>query len=142
MSHFPEEPEFFHAIFLRRKHCSSVRVQRGVPPATLSAWGMKDMYAADTPDRSLAVPPVPPQVREKIRRYIQESILLGCDAELADGASLIDAGIIDSTGAIELVAFLESEFAIAIADEELTPDNLDSVDRICRLVESKLASVS
>src|SRR5258706_9774925 len=101
------------------------------------------MYAPDRPHRSPPVPPpAPQQVREKIRRYICDSILLGCDADLTDAGSLIDAGIIDSTGAIELVAFLESEFAIEIADEELTPDNLDSVDRICRLVDRKLAGVT
>jgi acyl carrier protein len=101
------------------------------------------MYAADTPERGAAPPPpAPPQIREKIRCYIQDSILLGCDAGLTDSGSLIEAGIIDSTGAIELVAFLEDAFAIVIADEELTPDNLDSIDRICRLVERKRASVS
>ena len=96
------------------------------------------MYAADMPDRPpVPPPPAPPQVREKIRAYIRDSILLGCDAGLTDSGSLIDAGIIDSTGAVELVAFLESEFGIVIADAELTPDNLDSVDRICRLIDRK-----
>ena len=103
----------------------------------------ENMYAADMPERGAAPPsPASQPVRERIRRYIQESILLGCDAGLTDSGSLIEAGIIDSTGAIELVAFLESEFAIVIADEELTPDNLDSIDRICGLVERKRASVS
>lgn len=101
------------------------------------------MYAADTPERRPAMPhAAPQQVREKIRLYIRDSILLGCDADLTDSASLIDAGVIDSTGAIELVAFLESSFGIEIADEELTPDNLDSIDRICALVDRKLARVN
>ena len=98
------------------------------------------MYAADTPEHQAAMPLAAQlQVREQIRSYIRDSILLGCDADLTDSGSLIDAGVIDSTGAIELVAFLESNFGIEIADEELTPDNLDSIDRITALVDRKRA---
>jgi len=84
--------------------------------------------------------PVPvAAVRAKIRAYIVENLLLGADHDLTDAMSLIEAGILDSTGAMELVAFIEAAFAITVADEELTPDNLDSIDNICALVERKLA---
>ena len=77
-------------------------------------------------------------VRAKIRAHIVENLLLGAEQELSDTASLIDAGILDSTGAMELVAFIEAEFAITVDDEELTPENLDSIANICALVERKL----
>jgi acyl carrier protein len=59
-------------------------------------------------------------------------------AELADTESLLDAGLIDSTGILELVAFIETEFSIQMADTDIVPDNLDSVDTIVRYVEGKL----
>lgn len=79
------------------------------------------------------------QLRLAIRNYIIENLLLGTAEELDDAASLMESGIIDSTGAMELVTFLEEEFAIDIADKELIPANLDSVDGIVAMVERKLA---
>ena len=58
--------------------------------------------------------------------------------ELGGGDSLIEAGVIDSTGVLELIEYLESNYDIQIADEEVLPDNLDSIDRISRFVSSKL----
>lgn len=57
---------------------------------------------------------------------------------LPENASLLDAGIIDSTGVLELVCFLESTFSIEIADEEMLPGNLDSVDAISSYVKRKV----
>jgi acyl carrier protein len=71
-----------------------------------------------------------------IREYIVESFLLG-KQDLDDDVSLIDSGIIDSTGAMEVVAFLEESFGISIRDEELVPANLDSVARLTNFVERK-----
>ncbi|MCK4301296.1 MAG: acyl carrier protein, partial [candidate division Zixibacteria bacterium] len=48
--------------------------------------------------------------------------------ELTDSGSLLDLGIIDSTGVLELVGFLEEKFGISIEDDDLVPDNLDSID--------------
>ena len=82
-------------------------------------------------------------VRGEVRRYIIESILLGTTANLDDSASLLDAGILDSTGTMELVAFLETQFGVAVSDEDISSDNFDSIDRICRFVErSRQANVS
>ena len=76
----------------------------------------------------------------KIRAYIVDSFLLG-DAEGFDNtASLLESGTMDSTGVIELVEFLETTFAIQVADEELIPENLDAVRDIAAFVERKLAS--
>ncbi len=78
-------------------------------------------------------------VRTKVRDYIIENLLLGTSGDLDESASLLEAGILDSTGAMELVAFLEQEFGIRIIDTEIIADNLDSIDRICALVARKRA---
>ena len=80
------------------------------------------------------------EVRRKVRSYVIDSLLLGVAGNVGDSASLMEAGILDSTGAMELVAFLEAEFGFAVADTEITADNLDSIDRICALVARKQAS--
>lgn len=80
------------------------------------------------------------EIRMEIRRYILEDILLGSGEALDDIASLSATGIIDSLGALELVAFLEAEFNIRIGDKDLVPANLDSVNGIVALVERKLAA--
>jgi acyl carrier protein len=72
-----------------------------------------------------------PTVRARIREFIEDNFLFREDvAAIGDGDSLLDAGLIDSTGILELVAFLEQEFAIAVADQDIVPDNLDSIARI------------
>jgi acyl carrier protein len=58
---------------------------------------------------------------------------------LGDGDSLIDAGLIDSTGVLELVGFLEQEFGIDVADEDLVPENLDSIARLAAFIDRKRA---
>jgi acyl carrier protein len=77
------------------------------------------------------------QLNHSIRTYITENFLFGCDSGLDDGASLLDNGVIDSTGVLELVAFLEKQFAIKINDEELLPENLDSVANIAAFLSRK-----
>jgi acyl carrier protein len=70
-----------------------------------------------------------------------EAFFLGDDpSELSASQSLIDSGIIDSTGVLELVGFLEEQFDIRIEDDELVPENLDSIDNIVRFVGRKQAA--
>jgi acyl carrier protein len=77
-------------------------------------------------------------VRNEIREFIVENFLFGrSDHPLADDESFLDAGIVDSTGILELVAYLEQRYEIGIADHEVVPTNLDSVDQVVRFVESK-----
>jgi acyl carrier protein len=57
--------------------------------------------------------------------------------ELQDSDSLLDKGIIDSTGVLELVGFIEEHYRITIEDEELVPDNLDSVNNLVKYIEKK-----
>ena len=73
--------------------------------------------------------------RVKVKRYIVENFLLGAEADFGDGDSLLEAGILDSTAAVELVMFIESEFGVAVADDEISVENLDSVARICALID-------
>jgi acyl carrier protein len=82
-------------------------------------------------------------VNSKVREFIKDNFMYRDDrAELADTESLLDAGLIDSTGILELVAFIETEFSIQMADTDIVPDNLDSVDTIVRYVESKLEAAA
>lgn len=79
-----------------------------------------------------------PSIEQDIRRFVIENYLFGQDAdELGNDDSLLDAGLVDSTGILELIAFLEREYDISIQDEELIPDNLDSVDKLVAFVERK-----
>ena len=75
-----------------------------------------------------------------VRTFVIENFLFGQQAQALNNAeSFLDSGIIDSTGVLELVGFLENRYGIAIADHELIPDNLDSVDKVARFIRAKLA---
>ena len=72
---------------------------------------------------------------QTIRNFIVDNFLFREDREaIADDDSLLDAGLIDSTGILELVAYLEAQFGIAVADDEIVPDNLDSIASIAAYV--------
>jgi acyl carrier protein len=74
----------------------------------------------------------------ELRTFLAENFLLGEEIRgLPGSASLIEAGIIDSTGVLELVGFLEETYDIEITHAELVPENLDSIDRIVSFVHSK-----
>jgi acyl carrier protein len=75
-----------------------------------------------------------------VRRFIAENFLFRDEADaIAHDASLLDAGIIDSTGVLELVCFLETTFGIQVADEDMLPENLDSIRAISNYVGRKLS---
>jgi acyl carrier protein len=76
-------------------------------------------------------------VAHHLREFIRENFLFGAEVTFSDDDSFLDQGIIDSTGVLELVAFLEEECRITIADEELVPDNLDSISNLLRFIASK-----
>lgn len=74
-----------------------------------------------------------------IRLFIVENFLFGDTSQpLAGDTSLIENDLVDSTGILELVAFIETRFEITMADDEIVPANLDSIARICTYVERKL----
>ena len=74
--------------------------------------------------------------RARIRSFISDTFVVD---QFADGDSFLKTGIIDSTGMMELVAFLEQEFAVQISDSELLPDNLDSLENLSRFLRRKRA---
>lgn len=76
-----------------------------------------------------------------VRRFIGENFLFRDDGDaIAHEQSLLDAGIIDSTGVLELVCFLETTFGIEVQDDEMLPENLDSIRSISSYVDRKLES--
>lgn len=73
-----------------------------------------------------------------IRTFIVDNFLFGQGGDgLADTDSLLEKGIIDSTGVLELVTFLEQRYRIKIHDRELVPENLDSIEKLKRFVSRK-----
>ncbi len=80
-------------------------------------------------------------LKDKLRHYILENFLFSDDpSELGDDDSFMEKEIIDSTGILELIEFLEEEAGITVEDEEMLPENLDSVNRVIAFVERKQQS--
>ena len=76
----------------------------------------------------------------KVRSFVTTNFYVADPAKLADDASLLDAGIVDSTGVLEVVQFLESEFGLTVEDQEIVPENVDSISRIAAFSERKTAA--
>jgi acyl carrier protein len=73
-----------------------------------------------------------------IREFIRENFVAGrSDVQINPDESLIENGIMDSTGVLELVEFLESTYSIHIEDEELIPENLETINNIIKFLKSK-----
>ena len=77
------------------------------------------------------------ELKDKIRSFIVDNFLFGNDDGLTDSASFLEEGIIDSTGILELVSYIEEEFLFSIEDEELIPENLDSINNVVNYIEKK-----
>jgi len=73
----------------------------------------------------------------EIRRFITETFLFGEEKPIRIDESLRDSGIIDSTGVLELISFLEETFLLKVEDDELTPENLDTIGGICAYLGRK-----
>ena len=79
-------------------------------------------------------------LKDKLRLFILDNFLFTEDQdELKNDDSFMDKNIVDSTGILEIIEFLEEECSIKIEDEEMIPDNLDSIQKIVSFVERKLA---
>lgn len=74
------------------------------------------------------------EVADEIRRYIVETFLFGEGGTLTNDDSLRQRGVMDSTGVLELIAFLEERYGITVADAELVAENFDSIDKIAAFV--------
>ena len=78
------------------------------------------------------------ELRQQIRGFVVENFLFGDGAPLKDDKmSLLDNGIMDSVGVMELVAYLEGDLGLGIEDQELVPENLDSIDNLVGFVTRK-----
>lgn len=82
-------------------------------------------------------------IKSQVRAFIVENFLFGDDSTpLGSEQSLIDSDMVDSTGILELVSFLEERFGIALADADIVPANLNSIDRITAFIERKSEMVA
>lgn len=77
-------------------------------------------------------------VRGRVREFILEYFYINDPAVLTDEISLIDSGFVDSTGMMDIILFLETEYGIHVEDQETVPENLESISRIATFVELKL----
>lgn len=75
--------------------------------------------------------------KEAIRKYVVDNFLFGDGGNLREDSSFLEDGIIDSTGILELVSFLETTYSISVKDEELVPENLDSINNILSYLHTK-----
>jgi acyl carrier protein len=77
-------------------------------------------------------------VESKIRSFILDNFIFSDEEDaLKNDESFLDNGILDSTGILEVIFFLDEEFSIKVNDDELIPENLDSVDRIAAFIKRK-----
>jgi acyl carrier protein len=79
-----------------------------------------------------------PSVLDAVRSFVTQTFYFADDSPLDDEASLIEKGVIDSTGVLDLLAFVEQQFGIEPADGEIVPENFDSIGRLARFIESKV----
>ena len=76
-------------------------------------------------------------VQARARRFVVENFYVSDPLEFTDDTSLITSGLVDSTGMLEVIAFLESEYGFRIEDREMVPANLETINRIAAFVARK-----
>lgn len=79
-------------------------------------------------------------LKAQIRAFITKNFYVPDGNTIPDEASLLDRGVIDSTGVFEVIGFIEDTFRLTVEDTEMIPENLDSIDRITAYVERKRAA--
>lgn len=79
-------------------------------------------------------------ITEKVHQFFIDNFMLDPAIEIAEADSFLEAGIIDSTGILELISFLEKSFGITVSDHEIIPENLDSFTGINDFVNFKMHS--
>lgn len=81
-------------------------------------------------------------VQNKIRTFIVDNYLFGDDEGLDTNTSFLDEGIVDSTGILELIQFISEEFEMTVEDDELVPENLDSIDNVTAFIGRKTGKLT
>ncbi|MDE2402853.1 MAG: acyl carrier protein [Burkholderiales bacterium] len=80
-------------------------------------------------------------IKDQVRQYIVDNFIMGSDGvSFSDADSLLELHIVDSTGFLELIVFIEGRFGIQVADEEMVPENLDGLNAIEAYVNRKKAA--
>jgi acyl carrier protein len=77
------------------------------------------------------------EIAASLRQYVDENFLFGVSTDYSNDDSFLDHGIVDSTGVLELIAHLEGEYQIQIDDEDLIPENLDSISGLVQFIDRK-----
>lgn len=77
------------------------------------------------------------EIKEQIRQFILTNFYVADPDSLGDDTSLLDLAIIDSTGVLEVITYLESEYGISVDDAEIVPENLETITRIAAFVTRK-----
>ena len=80
------------------------------------------------------------EISDQLRQFIRTTFLRGDNLELSDTTPLLTSGLLDSTDALELLLYMESEFDITVGDDESGPENLDTLGRITAFIEAKRAA--
>lgn len=76
--------------------------------------------------------------KKQVRNFVIENLLLGEEEEdFLDSQSFLDSGLIDSTGILEIIGFIEEQYTITIEDDEMVPENLDSVEKIVSFLQTR-----
>ena len=76
-------------------------------------------------------------VLQSVKAYVVENFLFGDDSRIGPDTDFLENGILDSTGVLELVGFLEEKFGIRVEDDELVPDNMNSLEKIAGYISRK-----
>ena len=82
------------------------------------------------------------ETKAQVRTFVLGNFYVADAKALADDTSLIDQGIVDSTGVLEVIGFVESAFGVTVTDDEMLPENLDSIAQIVAFVERKKAAAA
>jgi acyl carrier protein len=77
------------------------------------------------------------ELASQLRKYVDETFLFGVDTDYANDDSFMENGIIDSAGVLELIAHLEATYDIEVRDDDLVPENLDSIDGLTGFLDRK-----
>ncbi len=81
-------------------------------------------------------------LRDELRSYVVENYLFGRGDDLKDGDSFWELGLMDSTGVLELISYLEERYSISLESGEIVPENLDSVDKLISFISRKIEQAS
>lgn len=79
------------------------------------------------------------KIESKIKEFILKNLYFAEDNTLDDDASFLETGVVDSTGVMELVAFVQSQFGLNVEPQEIVVENFDSISKVARFVHRKLA---